>query len=187
MPGVRHIAPIAALMVLVLMSGGCGGGNGKLSSAQGTTAAPSSETRKSGEKSIESFGSEAGGSDREAILITFTDYLNAVSVGDYGAACAHLSAAVQRSLRQLAAEPLKAKGCTAILPKLLAPTAPRIAREQADGRIARVRIEGGRAFVVFHAPGAELYQLTMVRERGGWKAATVASSILVPALPAPGQ
>ncbi len=43
-----------------------------------------------------------------------------------------------------------------------------------------MRVQGDRGFVVYHAPGAKLYQLTMVREGGAWKAATIAGSILVP-------
>ena len=45
-----------------------------------------------------------------------------------------------------------------------------------------MRDEGDRAFVVFKAPGAKLYQQTMVREGGEWKVATVAASVLVPDL-----
>jgi hypothetical protein len=73
------------------------------------------------------------------------------------------------------------------LSALLAPTAATISHEQAEGRITKVRVQGKRAFVVFHAPGAKLYMLTMVREGGGWKAATVAASILVPSAATLGQ
>jgi hypothetical protein len=43
-----------------------------------------------------------------------------------------------------------------------------------------VGVRGDRAFVVFHAPGAKLFQLTMVREGGRWKTTTIAASVLVP-------
>ena len=163
---------------------GCGGGDGTNSTTSSATAPPSvsSEDQKGGEASIEEFGSEAGGSDREAILTVFTNYMNAIADRDYQAACANLSAIVQSSLEQLAGGSLKGKGCAAILPKLLAPTAPQIAHEQANGEIAKVRVEDDRAFVVFKAPGAKLYQQTMVREDGEWKVATVAASVLVPEL-----
>jgi hypothetical protein len=74
------------------------------------------------------------------------------------------------------------QGCAAILPKILSPTAPAVARAQAKGEVTKVRVEGGRAFVIFHAPGAKLYQMTMVRENGRWKTATVAAAVLVPDL-----
>ncbi len=65
---------------------------------------------------------------------------------------------------------------------MLALTADEIARELLEGEVAKVRVEGNRGFVVFKAPGVELYQLTMAREGGEWKAATVAASVLVPDL-----
>jgi hypothetical protein len=178
--------PLAAALALLLAIGlsACGGSGDAGSSSEGgeATATTTSEANKGGEASIEEFGSEAGGSDRQQILAVFTDYMNAIADKDYGAACSHLSATVQSSLKQIAGKALGGKGCSAILPKLLAPTAPQVAREQANGKITKVRVEGDRAFVVFHAPGAKLYQLTMVEEDGEWKATTVAASVLVPEL-----
>ncbi len=178
---------IATGLVLLLLATGliaCGGSSDGTSSAvsTATTAPAGGEDHKGGEASIEEFGSEAEGSDREQLLAVFDDYMNAVADKDYGTACSHISATVQGSLEQLAGEAHGGKGCTAILPKLLSPTAPAVAREQANGKITKVRVEGDQAFVVFHAPGAKLYQLTMVKEGGEWKTATVAAGILVPDL-----
>jgi hypothetical protein len=161
-----------------LVSAGCGGSDTSSATAPPSTA----EEHKGGEASIEEFGSEASGVEREAIEGAFSGYLKAVGAKDYPTACSHLSAAVQSSLEQLVVKQLKGKGCAAILPKLLSPTAPQTAREQAKGQIAKVRAQGDRGFVVFRAPGAKLYQQTMVREGGEWKVATVAASVLVPEL-----
>ncbi len=177
--------PIATALVLLLLAAGlvaCGGSGGTSSTASTATAPTSGEDQKGGEASIEEFGSEAEGSDREQLLAVFDGYMNALADKDFGAACSHLSATVQGSLEQLAGEAHGGKGCAAILPKLLSPTAPAVARGQADGKITKVRVEGDQAFIVFHAPGAKLYQLTMVNEDGEWKAATVAASVLVPDL-----
>lgn len=140
-----------------------------------------------GEKSIEDYGSEAEGSDREALLSSFHTYLAALAAKDYATACSYVTKRVQRSLEQFVTPALRRKGCAAILPKLLSPTAAAIARQQAAGRVTKVRVKGAMAFVVFHAPGAKLYQLTMAREGGAWKATTVAASVLVPSLATLGQ
>jgi hypothetical protein len=179
--GLKLAAAVVALLLVVGLAA-CGGGDGTASTASDTTTTASGEESKGGEASIEEFGSEAAGSDRQELLGVYSDYMNAIAERDYGAACSHLSATVQNSLEQLAGKALKGKGCAAILPKLLAPTASVISRAQANGKITKVRVEGDRAFIVFHAPGAKLYQLTMVREDGEWKAATVAASVLVPDL-----
>jgi hypothetical protein len=186
---VRKGWKLVAMALGVLLAAGlvaCGEGSGEGASSTAGAAAtapqPSPGERQSGEASIEEFGSEASGSERERILDAFEGYLDAIAIDDAPTACANLSAAVKRSLEQLAKEPLASRGCTAILPKLLSPSAPGLARRQANGMIVKVRAQGGHGFVLFHAPGAELYQLTMVREGGEWKAATVAASVLVPDL-----
>jgi hypothetical protein len=162
-------------------SGGKSGGGGKGSNGGGQSH------YRGGEKSIEEFGNEAEGSSRAAVLGVFTGYLNALAAKDDATACNYLAASVQRSLEQFVTPALRRKGCAAILPKLLSPTAAAIARQQAAGRIAKVRVEGERAFVVFHAPGAKLYMLTMTREGGEWKVALVAASVLVPSAATLGQ
>lgn len=172
-----------ALLVLVVIATGsalvaCGDGSGEESSTVATSpmdAAPAP----GGEASIEGFGAEAAGSEREAILASFDAYLSALAAKDYPAACLRLATDVRRSLRQLVG---KEEGCAATLPALLAPTAAAVAREQANGEVTGARVDGDRAFVIFRAPGAELYQLPMMREVGSWKAVVVASAILVPEL-----
>lgn len=172
-------------------SGGAQGKNGSAGGKSGGGRESSNGGRRShyegGEKSIEAFGSEAEGSGRSAVLGVFTGYLKGIAAKDYATACSHLAVTVQRSLEQLVTPALRRKGCPAILPKLLSPTAAPIARQQAAGRITKVRVQGDRAFVVFHAPGAKLYMLTMTREGGEWKAALVAASVLVPSAATLGQ
>lgn len=189
---VRHLASCLLLVVALLLIG-CGDGEedgtvapesapSAAAPTQGGSKAGEGEPSRGGEASIEDFGEEAEGSERAAILDAFSAYLNALAGKEYAAACSYLAASVHSSLRQFVPAPLKAKGCPALLPRLLAPTAPAIAREQAEGKIAKVRIDADRAFVVFHAPGAKLYQLPMAREDGGWKSTLVAASVLVPDL-----
>jgi hypothetical protein len=166
------IGPVAALVIAFsLMAVGCG---------DGPRAPKPSQEPESGESSIEGFGSEASGAQRVAILAAEQGYLNALAGRDYKAACASLSASVISSLRKLASPSPRREGCEAILPTLLSPQAAETSRQAAEGQIARVRVKGSQAFVLYRAPGARLYLLTMVREGAGWKAATLGGSILVP-------
>lgn len=199
-PGRRRAFAVPLFALLLALAGsGCGGdGNtasSSTSSAQETSASQASEESSGessatstsqaseeyvgGEKSIEEYGAEAGGGERGAILSTFHNYLQAIAAGDSSAACSYLSARVQQGLRQLVK---KRASCEQILPRLLAPTATAISRQQDQGKITRVRVKGDQAFIVFHAPGAKLYMLGLVREGGKWKATTVAASVLVPDL-----
>jgi hypothetical protein len=165
-------------LALAAVLAGCGAG--------GTHASGSDQhqggARPGGEASIERFGFEARGEQRGAILAVFGGYLGALARKEYPTACSHLGAVVRRSLARLGKARSKQPRCPAVLSWLLSPGAGAISGRQAEGEIARVRAMGDRAFVVFHAPGAKLYMLTMIREGGEWKSATLAASVLVPSV-----
>lgn len=178
--------PLAALVafLLALALVACGGGS-DVSSTAGTASRPAKdagEPSRGGEASIEEFGAEATAAEREEILAAFHGYLDAIAERNYGTACSRLSSNVHTSLEAVAPKPLKAKGCEGILPELLAPSAAQIARQESNGEVTKVRVEGDRGFVVFKAPGAKRFQMTMVREGGEWKIAIVSAGILVPEL-----
>jgi hypothetical protein len=193
----RGIALLLAAALALAAVGGCGGGGGSGGAAPASTGASTAQPPaasegsaqggagarsgyEGGEKSIERFGSEAGGSERDAVLAAFGGYLEAVAARDYATACSHLAASVRQGMAQFAPPKLRRRGCAAILPQLLSPSASAIAGRQANGKVTRVRVEGERGFVVFHAPGAKLYQMPIVREGGAWKAGLLAASVLVP-------
>jgi len=167
------------LLSLTFSFAGCGSGDHKQSPSSQATASSHFE---GGEKSIEEFGSEAEGPERKSILAIERSYLSAIAAGDFPAACTNLAANVLDSLRQVFGEGRGGVSCARRLAVLLSDAAPALANAQLRGRITKVRVEGDRAFVVFRAPGAELYQFTTVREAGRWKAASAGASVLVPSL-----
>jgi hypothetical protein len=173
----RALAVSFALAFLIVLPG-CGGG----ADAGSSTAAAKPQESNNGEKSIEGFGEESAGGDRVAILAAFHGYFEAVADGDYGAACTHLAATVKESLAQIVGRGSGKVSCAAALPELLAAGASASARQQANGKVSKVRAQNGKAFVVYHAPGAKLYQLYLLREGGEWRATTLTGSILVPSL-----
>jgi hypothetical protein len=192
----RQIAAIVLLPVTLALAS-CGGGGERQSStpsasatAAGGSTVPqrradarpprSVDPYQGGEESIEHFGVEAAGAKRALVLRSFGGYLGAVAKGENAAACSRLSVSVRAALVKLAGEADGEEHCSSILARFLAPTAAAIAREQAEGHIAKVRLSGDRAFVVFHAPGARLYEMPMARERSDWRVAAVAASVLVP-------
>lgn len=184
-PRLQAPACVLAIALAALAITGCGdGGEGQPASTPARNAPAQGEPKpyRGGEKSIEEFGSEAKGAEQEAIVGSFKSYLGALSAGDFAKACFYLASQVHESLEELAKRGMGQQGCAAILPKILSSTAPAVSRAQAEGEITKVRVEGARAFVVFHAPGAKLYQMTMARENDRWKTAVVAAAVLVPDL-----
>ena len=185
-PLAKSIA-LGALCLLLVCLGGCGGGgsSSSTSSSQSSseqTTANGAAPEQNAEESIEGFGEEAAGSEREEVEGAFHGYLGAIAEGDEEAACSYLGARVSESLEQLAAKAKKSPSCPQLLEVLLSPEADQIAKAQVEGRVTKIRVKGDSAFVVFHAPGARLYQLTLVKEGGEWKVSSLSASVLAPAV-----
>lgn len=168
----RALAFIALACLCLLCLSSCGGGE------EGSTSI-TTEQRTGGERNIEGYGSEAKGDEREQMLGVYRSYLGAIGERTYASACGLLSRQVKESLAELAQG--KAS-CEELLDRILAPTAAPISRAQAKGEVTGVRVEGENGFVVFKAPGARLYQLTLVEQGGEWKAASATAAVLVPDL-----
>lgn len=178
-PALIAIASTGALLA------GCGGGGGSTAAepdrppqGNGSPASPPKEER--GEASVEGFGDEAQGSEKGEVLAAEHGYLEAVASGDFRTACSFVPKRAMSSLEAMAGPGSAAGGCPAILPKVLANTAPRIAEEQLHGEVVKVRVHGGRAFVIFHAPGARLFVFPMGTEGDAWKVGTLTASVLAP-------
>jgi uncharacterized membrane protein YkoI len=175
---VRRTGLIIALCLGAIAISGCGGG----SDSSSTETTTSQSAPQNAEASIEGYGEEASGSEREELLSAFHAHFAAIAQGDNEKTCESLPAKARESLKSLSNQTKKELSCPELLELLLSPDAKQIAKQQSEGEITKVRIEGDTAFIVFHAPGARLYQLTMVEEEGQWKATSLAASVLAPSL-----
>jgi hypothetical protein len=99
----------------------------------------------------------------------------------YAAACARLSNSVRHSVIDLAGGQ-RGVDCRRVLPGLFSPQVYAAMRGQARAMVETARLEGDRAFVTFHAPGARLYELPLVDENGKWRVGLLTASILAPSL-----
>ncbi len=181
----RNVLSAVVVLVVAVLIGACGGG------AEATTPTePRSEPAgangkrpepaENAEESIEGYGEEAEGATRAEVLTAYRSYLDALSQRDYAEVCALLSSVPRKTLQHLTSGAGPRLTCPKALPFLLSPDASRIAAQQAEGEVKRVRVEEDRAFVVFHAPGARLFQFTLVREDDEWKLAGLTAGVLAP-------
>jgi len=177
------LALVAISSFLVLP--GCGNGSDESATTGGAaeSEAPESAGEKSGfegaEEDVEGFGSEAEGSDKDAVLAAEHGYLSALASEDYGRACSLLSKSVTASLQGMV-EGNRPVSCGEILPRLLSPAAVKISAQQARGEVVRVRLEGERAIVVFRAPGARLWAMPLSRGGDEWRVTTLSAAVLAP-------
>jgi hypothetical protein len=186
----RTATALALLACLALLVGGCGssGPGAARSTGAATTAAGANapdasvehppsiaeEEAQAGDHSIQSYGTEAKGSEAEAVVAAMRSFFRAMAAPDYANACAGLTSSNREQLAQFAKikkEP--AKGCASQLATVLVPGASPAAKKAAVAKISRVRIGGGNAFILFRPAGGQLSYFVMKEEGGQWKATSL--------------
>jgi hypothetical protein len=121
------------------------------------------DTAKNGDNSIESYGTEAEGPERAAVLAAMRSFDLAVASRDYGGVCAGLAGKIRGGLAE------SNKSCPQLLETLMI-IPPAEAQNAANGSVTEVRVGGGNAFVLFRpAGGSEVKYFVMTLEGGGWK------------------
>jgi hypothetical protein len=185
---------VAALSAFALFATGCGGDSSREEAVEALkeafanrvgavpdSGATGAAAPSGGNPTIEEFGDEAGGAERAQIVTSFEAYFAALGSKGYGDACAQLAKPIKKLLERFSAakKEQEEKGCAAIVARI--PNAAETAvKVKAHGRVTEVRVKDGRAYVLFKAPGAKLYQFSLRREDGEWKPAIVSASVLQP-------
>jgi hypothetical protein len=120
-----------------------------------------------GDNSIPTYGTEASAEELAAAEAGLSGYLSARAAGEWGAACARMSAGVQKQLAALSGE--AAGECMAAYAKL-AEKIPASARaDPLTGQITALRVESPHAFALFYGPGEQQYMMPLEEEGGAWK------------------
>jgi hypothetical protein len=120
-----------------------------------------------GDNSIPTYGIESSASRRTQAESDLRSYLEARTVGDWGAACAQMAATVQKQLALLAqASGGKQASCAAAYAKLAAKIP---AAAAGTDPLSALRVKGDKAFALFYGPRRQKYMMPMVSEGGAWK------------------
>jgi hypothetical protein len=201
MAGMRDFA-LAATCTAMLALGvsACGGGSSSGSSTAATTAEPSRTGESSqtaepsragaagraspaaqgsasfivpgGDNSVQRFGSEAPGEEREAASRVVVSYMRARAAKDYGGECAALARSAVEPLQRLTgSSPREQVSCVNAL-SALAGSRP-APENPMTGPIGSLRVQGDSAFALFHGRGGVDYTISMRREGPIWKVATL--------------
>lgn len=182
------------LALVVLLAAGfaaCGGDSGSTTTApagadgeETTAAGTDAETEsgpsaafltRGGDNSVQTFGEEADEAEVDAATATLAGYLRAWAGDDWAGACRHLAEVTVEPLEELApgsARP-EGEGCPAVLATLTAGTARSTRTNTLTDGIASLRVEGDRAFALYHGQHGVDYFVPMDRENGEWKVASL--------------
>lgn len=163
---------------------------GPTSTTKGGTASTASETVSSSSSTaktnklsrfygdLATFGDEASGSERAAIVTTLKRYLDAVASGNWNVVCGLLATPVRGELGQLVRSNKRLHGasCATILGALSGHLPPTARREQLPTDVQSVRVQGGRAFVLYRTKQAPHVSLAVMREAGTWRLGSLGGS-----------
>lgn len=129
-----------------------------------------------GDNSIQDYGDEAAGAEREAASVPLRDYLEARANDDWAKECALLAKAAVAPIEQFIAHSpqFKGKGCAAILKTLMGQTPSSARANPMTAGIASLRFEGNRGFALFHGAGDVNFFVPMIKEDGKWKVGAIA-------------
>lgn len=177
MRGVRNpllVAVFAALLIGGLIA--CGGDDSGSDPADGTQQSTAQDAASDqpnavfftpgGDNSVQTFGEEASAADRKAASVALFAYMQARAEADWATACANLT---RYSVRLLSSAKPSVKVCAKTYATLIEgiPAAAR-ANTMVDG-IASLRVEGNRAFALYHGTKGADYFSPMRKEGDEWK------------------
>jgi hypothetical protein len=135
-----------------------------------TSPAPEAQKYEDPQESLETFGSNAEGEARDAVVAALHTYLGDIATGRFKHICEKLLTEGNREqleayLKSTAKAP---QDCPEMLASLLKKQG-KAARAAAAGAIQRVRIEGKNAIVVFTPRGGPRSYFAMTEESGSWR------------------
>ncbi len=124
-----------------------------------------------GDDSIQTFGTEAGVAEKQAVTAIVKRYYAAVAAGNGAGACALLSSGLSKSIVQSLGRSatLRGKGCAGILALLFKHASAQSGPSLADIEVTGVRIKGDRGFALLRSKTMPSGEITVDRENGAWK------------------
>ncbi len=121
-------------------------------------------TAKTGDNSIQTYGTDATGAEKAAVVAAMRSYVGAIADRDFAKVCAAVAVKIRAGLAE------SDKKCPELLEKLIIIPSDE-ARRAANGTVTSVRVGGGNAFVLFRPAGSDvLNYFVLTVEDGEWKA-----------------
>jgi hypothetical protein len=168
----RKITLVFLLAILMAALAGCGSSDSSSSSSSSGEATGNASFLKKGSKNtIVKFGQEADDAEREAASSVLEENLQARANGDWAAQCASLTATAIKQVEEGGAA-LGTKGdCSKKLEAQAQPVSETkaIRANTMTGPVAALRVEGIKAYALYHGTEGIDYAMPMTREGDEWK------------------
>jgi hypothetical protein len=153
---------------------GSGGGNDDSGPFNPEQLAKEFEAPPGGDDSIQTFGEEAEGDEKEEVVSAMRSFFRAMASGDPERVCAALSKGNVEQFELFLKAQKEEGDCTTVLAKFLGRQKGE-AERAVNGQVYQVRVEDENAFVMFIPEGGTASYFVMKREDDGWKSTTVST------------
>ena len=170
---------LVAVAALIALTGGCGGGSTSTSTPSRSTSSESGKEAsaaflrpKSPNNKFVTFGEEAPAEEREAASKVLEENLKARAAADFATQCATLDGA---GIEQVVGISKRGKAARAKCPNALKELAEplsgskQIRADTLGGPIAALRVEGAKAYALYHGSDNKDYSIPMGKEGGEWR------------------
>jgi hypothetical protein len=168
---------LLALMTLVAAAMiGCGSSGSSSQSSSNTKAAVAAPGKPfTGPKELTKFGKPGSPSDIQAASKVLAENLEAREKADFAGQCASLNASTQteitgakKSAERLGECPTKLEGMASPLSKTAGTR-----KDTFDGSIDELRVQGAKAWALYHGNDGKNYAIPLQREAGSWKVGSI--------------
>jgi hypothetical protein len=127
-------------------------------------AAPGVPTSPHGDNSIQTYGLEASGAERERVSALVRSYLDARVAGDWAAVCALLAAKARAEQSRFGG----GASCAKAMRSFAAEASPGVLAEEAEIEVLSLRQGTRYAFLIYRRPDG-IFAIPLTREGGGWR------------------
>ena len=195
----RSLCTPLAVAVLAAGLAACGGGDDNSGATQAgttptstkpagaSTSAPSGAGEKakgagvprskSGDNSIQGFGSEASATERAAAARALAAFLAAYAKGDGRSACSLLTASARERLGQSFGQAGAGRRCARTVSEFSSALPAQARRQLRRARLLSLRVKGNRAFAIYDAAQGKPYVAPMAKESGAWRVGALGSPL----------
>ena len=172
-----HIPLLLAMLALAAAAiAGCGSSSSSSQSSSGTEAAATPPSKPfTGPKEITKFGKPGSPGDVQAASKILAENLEAREKANFASQCASLNASTQteitgakKSAERVSECPTKLEGMASPLSKTAGTR-----KDTFDGSIDELRVQGAKAWALYHGNDGKNYAIPLQREAGGWKVGSI--------------
>jgi hypothetical protein len=167
---------IVLLALVAAATAGCGSSSSPSKSSSGTEAATGPPSKPfTGPKEITKFGKPGAPSDIRAASKVLAENFEAREKANFASQCASLNVSTQTEITGATKSAERVSECPTKLEAMASPLSKtaELRKNTFDGSIDELRVQGAKAWALYHGNDGKNYAIPLQREVAGWKVGAI--------------